>query len=43
MAIPYNDLVPGVHIHHPLQGDIGTTDLSSLPSVLIGRFTKRPQ
>ncbi len=28
MAIPYNDLVPGVHIHHPLQGDIGTTDLS---------------
>ncbi len=34
MAIPYNDLVPGVHIHHPLQGDIGTTDLSSLPSGL---------
>lgn len=34
IVIPYNDLVPGVHIHQPLQGDIGTIDVSSLPSGL---------
>ena len=34
IVIPFNDLVPGVHIHQPLQGDIGATDLSSLPSGL---------
>jgi hypothetical protein len=34
IVIPYNDLVPGVRIHQPLQGDIGATEVSSLPSGL---------